>query len=144
MKKNYENEIKLIESLLNNYDRVHEAQMYIKEQFGLSSLYNDDLSLLYIWNEDNENTDNDNITKAENYIHENFDEILLDVDIYKPDNINENESDNEVFVVYLNDKTTVDICATEDEAKQKVDELNKEWKNNKATYKKEKRSNYVK
>lgn len=144
MKKNYENEIKLIESLLNNYDRVHEAQIYIKEQFGLSSLYNDDLSLLYIWNEDNENTDNDNITKAENYIHENFDEILLDVDIYKPDNINENESDNEVFVVYLNDKTTVDICATEDEAKQKVDELNKEWKNNKATYKREKRSNYVK
>ena len=139
--KKYENEIKLLESLLNNSDKVHEAQLYIKEQYGLSSLFDDNLSLLYIWNEDKE--DDEKILEAQKYINENFDEFLLDIDTNKPNEINENE-ENEVFVVYLNDKTTAEICTTEEEAKKKVEELNKEWKNNKATYKKEKRSNYVK
>lgn len=139
--KNYENEIKLVESILNNYNKVHEAQLYIKENFGLSTLFDDNLSLLYIWNEDKE--DDENLLKAEKYINDNFDGYLLDVDIYKPDNITES-GDEEVFVVYLDDKTIADICATEDEAKDKVEELNKEWKKNKATYKKEQRSNYVK
>ena len=86
--------------------------------------------------------DDDNVLEAEKYIKENFSEYLLDVDIYKPDSINENEE--EVFVVYLADNTIADICPTEDEAKKKVEELNKEWKDNKATYKKEQKSNYVK
>ena len=140
MKKNYDNEIKLVESLLNNYTKITNAQLYIKEKYGLSTLFNNDLSLLYIWDENKE--DNDNVLEAEKYIKENFSEYLLDVDIYKPDSINENEE--EVFVVYLADNTIADICPTEDEAKKKVEELNKEWKDNKATYKKEQKSNYVK
>lgn len=140
MKKSYENEIKLVESLLHNYNKVHEAQLYIKENFGLSTLFDENLSLLYIWNEDKEN--DEKILEAQKYINENFDEFLLDTDTYKPDNINENE--DEVFVIYLDDKTIAEICATEEEAKKKVEELNKEWKNNKAIYKKEQKSNYVK
>ena len=140
MKKNYENELKLVETLLNNHDKVQQAQYYIKEQFGLSTLFDSDLSLLYIWNEDKE--DDDNLLLAEAYINEQFSKYLLDVDIYKPDLIKEEVE--EVFVVYLEDGTTADICATEEDAKKKVDELNKEYAGNKATYKKEQKSNYVK
>ena len=140
MKKNYENELKLVETLLNNHDKVQQAQYYIKEQFGLSTLFDSDLSLLYIWNEDKE--DDDNLLLAEAYINEQFSKYLLDVDIYKPDLIKEEVE--EVFVVYLVDGTMVTICPTEDEAKKKVDELNKEYAGNKATYKKEQKSNYVK
>ena len=140
MKKNYDNEIKLVESLLNNYTKITNAQLYIKEKYGLSTLFDSDLSLLYIWNEDKE--DDDNVLEAEKYIKENFNEYLLEVDIYKPDTINENEE--EVFVIYLSDNTIADICSTEEDAKKKVDELNKEYAGNKATYKKEQKSNYVK
>ena len=140
MKKNYENELKLVETLLSNYDKVQKAQHYIKEHFGLSTLFDSDLSLLYIWNEDKE--DDDNLLLAEAYINEQFSKYLLDVDIYKPDLIKEEVE--EVFVVYLEDGTTADICATEDDAKKKVDELNKEYAGNKATYKKEQKSNYIK
>lgn len=138
--KKYENEIKLVESLLNNHNKVYNAQQYIKENFGLSSLYDDNLSLLYIWNEDKE--DDEKLNEAEKYIHENFDEFMIDIDIYKPSEIN--ESTEEVYVIYLDDKTTAEICTTEDEAKKKVDKLNKEWEGNKASYKKEQKSNYVK
>lgn len=140
MKKNYENELRLVETLLNNHDKIHQAQHYIKEQYGLSTLFDSDLSLLYIWNENKE--DDDNVLKAEEYVNEQFSKYLLDVDIYKPDLIKEEVE--EVFVVYLEDGTTADICATEEEAKKKVDELNKEYAGNKATYKKEQKSNYVK
>ena len=138
--KNYENELKLVETLLNNHDKVRQAQYYIKEQYGLSTLFDSDLSLLYIWNENKE--DDDNVLKAEEYVNEQFSKYLLDVDIYKPDLIKEEVE--EVFVVYLADGTMVTICPTEDEAKKKVDELNKEYADNKATYKKEQKSNYVK
>ena len=140
MKKSYENEIKLVESLLNNYNKVYDSQLYIKEQFGLSSYFDKNISLLYVWDENKE--DNDNVLEAEKYIKENFNEYLLDVDIYKPDTINENEED--VYVVYLGDKTTETILPTEDDAKKEVDKLNKEYEGNNATYKKEKRTNYVK
>ena len=140
MKKNYENELKLVESILNHQNKVYASQLYIKEHFGLSSYFDENISLLYVWDENKE--DNDNVLEAEKYINETFDEYLIEVDIYKPNTINENEE--EVFVVYLADGTMVTICPTEDEAKKKVDELNKEWKDNKATYKKEQKSNYIK
>lgn len=140
MSKNYDNEIKLVESLLNNHNKIYAAQKYIKENFGLSTLFDESLSLLYIWNE---NLDNDEkVSEAEKYIKETFNEYLLETDTYKPEIIKENTE--EVFVVYLDDKTMAEICNTEDEAKKKVDELNKEYKDNKAIYKKEQKSNYVK
>jgi len=140
MSKKYDNEFLLVESLLNNHYKVNLAQKHIKEQYGLSSLFDDNLSLLYIWNENKE--DDDNLLKAEDYIKETFSEYLLDVDIYKPEVIN--EEIQEIFTIYLKDHTLADICSTEDEAKKAVNKLNKEYPGNEATYKKEKKSNYVK
>ena len=56
----------------------------------------------------------------------------------------EKENEDSVFVVYMGDGTMTNYFNSEDEAKVEVEKLNKESKDNKATYKKEPKSNIEK
>ncbi len=54
--------------------------------------------------------------------------------------INESESSDDVYVVYMGDGTMENFYYSEEEAKSKVDELNKENSDAKASFKKEAKS----
>lgn len=56
----------------------------------------------------------------------------------------EKENENQVFVVYMSDGTMTNYFDSEDDAKAEVEKLNKESEDNKATYKKEPKSNIEK
>lgn len=56
----------------------------------------------------------------------------------------EKENENQVFVVYMGDGTMTNYFDSEDDAKAEVEKLNKESEDNKATYKKEPKSNIEK
>ncbi len=56
----------------------------------------------------------------------------------------EKENENQVFVVYMGDGTMTNYFDSEDDAKKEVEKLNKESEDNKATYKKEPKSNIEK
>lgn len=56
----------------------------------------------------------------------------------------EQEKRDEVFVVYMGDGTMTNYFDSEDDAKAEVEKLNKESEDNKATYKKEPKSNIEK
>jgi len=58
--------------------------------------------------------------------------------------ITEAESSEDVYVVYMGDGTMENFYYTEDDAKAKVDELNKENPDAKASFKKEPKSNIEK
>ncbi len=58
--------------------------------------------------------------------------------------ITEAESSEDVYVVYMGDGTMENFYYTEDDAKAKVDELNKENPDAKASFKKEAKSNIEK
>ena len=139
MNKTYDNELELVKNLLSNRTNIMSAQRYLKENLNISSWFNKDQSLLYIWNE-NESTQN--IDEAEKYIKEHFSDEFLEVDNYKPNEINENSE--EVFVVYFADKTMYNIYYTEKEADEAIEKLKKESPANKPYKKKEQVTDYVK
>lgn len=56
----------------------------------------------------------------------------------------EKESEEQVYVVYYENGEMENYYTDEDEAKSKVEELNKECEDNKASYKKESKSNFEK
>lgn len=56
----------------------------------------------------------------------------------------EKENEDQVFVVYMGDGTMTNYFDSEDDAKTEVEKLNKESEDNKATYKKEPKSNIEK
>ena len=56
----------------------------------------------------------------------------------------EKESKEQVYVVYYENGEMENYYTDEEEAKSKVEELNKECEDNKASYKKEPKSNFEK
>lgn len=137
--KKYNNELELVESLLSNKINVINTQSYLKENYNISSLFDKNLSLLYIWNENNSNS---NIQEATEYIKEHFSDELLEIDNGKPESIN--EESEEVIAVYLDDDTLYNIYYTDKEADEAIKKLKNESPINKPYKKKEQVSNYVK
>ena len=97
--KSYDNEKKLVESLLNNKSNISSIQNYIKENYSVDSIYDKEISTLYVWGE--------KCNEAKTYIKENICDELLDIELSKPnyDIVNEAEA-AKVFVLYFDDGTT--------------------------------------
>lgn len=119
--KTYKNEQLFVESIINNYDNIKNIQHSIKEKFNTNSTFDKENGILYIWNESN-----DNIDIAKEYILENIDINLIDIDCYKPKTIYENE--NVVYVIYFEDGIIYDIYNTKDDAEKELEILKKENK----------------
>ena len=94
--KSYDNEKKLVESLLNNKSNISSIQNYIKENYSVDSIYDKEISTLYVWGE--------KCNEAKTYIKENICDELLDIELSKPnyDIVNEAEAEK-VFVIYFDD-----------------------------------------
>ena len=67
--KSYDNEKKLVESLLNNKSNISSIQNYIKENYSVDSIYDKEISTLYVWGE--------KCNEAKTYIKENICDELL-------------------------------------------------------------------
>ena len=137
--KKYDNELELVKTLLSNRTSIINAQSYIKEHYNISSLFDKNLSLLYIWDETNSNK---NICEAKTYIKEHFSDELLEIDTDKPQTIN--EYSEEIIVVYFEDGTMYNMYYTDKEADEAIKKLKEESPANKPYKKKEQVSNYVK
>ena len=74
--KSYDNEKKLVESLLNNKSNISSIQNYIKENYSVDSIYDKEISTLYVWGEKS--------NEAKTYIKENICDELLDIELSKP------------------------------------------------------------
>ena len=136
----YDNEKKFVESIVNNYAHILNAQKYIKETFNVDSTYDKNVSVLYIWNEDN---NEETLKQASTYIEENISKEFLDIDMYHPETLFEAE-DEYVYVVYFEDGTMYNLFYTEKEADAAIEKLKKESPANNPTKKKEQVSNYIK
>lgn len=135
--KSYDNEKKLVESLLNNKSNISSIQNYIKENYSVDSIYDKEISTLYVWGE--------KCNEAKTYIKENICDELLDIELSKPnyDIVNEAEA-TKVFVLYFDDGTMYNFYPVKDEANTEKKKLEKECKDNKLTIKTEPLTNFVK
>jgi len=135
--KSYDNEKKLVESLLNNKSNINSIQNYIKENYSVDSAYDKEISTLYIWGEKSD--------EAKTYIKENICDELLDIELSQPNyDIVIEEEEDKVFVLYFDDGTMYNFYPTEPEAKAEKEKLEKESKDNKLTIKTEPLTNFVK
>ena len=135
--KSYDNEKKLVESLLNNKSNISSIQNYIKENYSVDSIYDKEISTLYVWGEKS--------NEAKTYIKENICDELLDIELSKPNyDIVIEAEEEKVFVLYFDDGTMYNFYPTEDEAKAEKEKLEKESKNKKLKIKTEPLTNFVK
>lgn len=140
MANNYVNEKLLTESILNHYNNVDNCCKYIRRYFKVESYYDNNLSLLYIW--ENSKTPY-NLNQAYSYLQQNIAENMCEI-VFENPNIIESQEGTTIYVVYYHDGSMDSIYYTEDEAKDQVNKLNKEYPDNKAFYKKELTSTYEK
>lgn len=141
--KNLNNEKIFLESLFNKDDKIYNIQGQIKEQFNTNSFFDKKESVLYIWNE---NEDNIQLIAAKNYITENFDMQFIDIDMNKcPDELlAESNDEQNVYVVYLDDGTMYNYYYDKDDADKVKEKLDKESPINKPKIKQEPISNFIK
>jgi hypothetical protein len=138
--KSYDNEKKLVESLLNNKNNISNAQLYIKENYSVDSIYDKDISTLYVWGDDPMKT-----LAAKAYVKENINDELIDIELSKPDyDVVIEAEEDEVYVLYFDDGTMFNFYPDKGEAEKEKERLEKESKDNKLTIKTEPLSNFVK
>lgn len=138
--KSYDNEKKLVESLLNNKNNIANIQINIKENYSVDSIYDKEISTLYIWGDNPMNS-----IAAKKYVNEHITNELIDIELNKPDYevVIEAEAD-QVYVLYFADGTMYNFYPDKDEAEKEKKTLEKESKDNKLTIKTEPLSNFVK
>ena len=135
--RSYDNEKKLVESLLNNVNNIKDIQNYIKENYSVDSIYDKELSTLYIWG--------DQKNDANEYVKEHISSDFLDIELSQPDyEIVFEAEDDKVYVLYFDDGTMYNFYQSEAEANVEKKKLEKESKNNKLSIKTEPLSNFVK
>lgn len=135
--RSYDNEKKLVESLLNNVNNIKDIQNYIKENYSVDSIYDKELSTLYIWG--------DQKNDANEYVKEHISSDFLDIELSQPDyEIVFEAEDDKVYVLYFDDGTMYNFYQSEAEANVEKQKLEKESKNNKLSIKTEPLSNFVK
>lgn len=135
--RSYDNEKKLVESLLNNVNNIKDIQNYIKENYSVDSIYDKELSTLYIWG--------DQKNDANEYVKEHISNDFLDIELSQPDyEIVFEAEDDKVYVLYFDDGTMYNFYQSEAEANVEKKKLEKESKNNKLSIKTEPLSNFVK
>jgi hypothetical protein len=72
-----ENEKKFIENLINHVANVAKAQEYIKENYGVTSYYDEETETLHLVGDQiNEGL---NLASAKDYVRNQFDEVMLNV-----------------------------------------------------------------
>lgn len=72
-----ENEKKFVEALVNHLSNVAKVQDYLKENFNVSSYYDEDNETLHlVANEINEGLD---LAAAKEYVNQQIDEVMLSV-----------------------------------------------------------------
>lgn len=138
--KDYINENKLLNAIVNHNKNVKEAQKYINEKYDVKSSYDYTLSTLYLWVD--ENRFERYLEPAKQYILDYFEPEMLEVDMSKPSMIYENAE--EVYVVYYDDGTMYNIYYDKDEAEGIKSQLEKESKEAKITIKREPISRFEK
>lgn len=138
--KDYINENKLLNAIVNHNKNVKEAQKYILEKYDVQSSYDYTLSTLYLWVD--ESRFEKYLESAKQYIFENFEPEMLEVDMSKPSMIY--ESAEEVYVVYYDDGTMYNVYYDKEEAEGIKAQLEKESKDAKLTIKTEPISRFEK
>lgn len=136
MKKNYDNEKKLVLSLLNNDQQILDTSAYIKENFNVDSIYDVKHDVLYMWGEESLE---EAYKYASNMISENTVEIVLD----KPEDITLVEKQETVFVVYYEDGTMFNYFYDKEEAEAAQKDLKQQSPANKPFIKEEPLKNFV-
>ena len=138
--KSYDNEKKLVESLLNNKNNISNIQIDIKENYSVDSIYDKEISTLYIWGDNPMNS-----IAAKKYVNEHINNELIDIELTKPDyDIVIEAEENQVYVLYFDDGTMYNFYPEKEEAETDKKKLEKESKDNKLTIKTEPLSNFVK
>ena len=138
--KSYDNEKKLVESLLNNKNNISNIKIDIKENYSVDSIYDKEISTLYIWGDNPMNS-----IAAKKYVNEHINNELIDIELSKPDyDIVIEAEENQVYVLYFDDGTMYNFYPEKEEAEADKKKLEKESKDNKLTIKTEPLSNFVK
>ena len=137
MKKNYDNEKNLVASLLKNDQDILDASAYIKENYNVDCIYDNNNDVFYMWGAEN-------LPEAYNYVRSKISEDMLDIALEEPIDITLVEKQETVFVVYYEDGTMLNYFYTKEEAEAAKKDLQTQSPINKPFIKEEPLKNFVK
>jgi len=75
------NEMKFVDLIVSQDEKISEAQQYINENYGIDSEYNQETNTIHLFTNDIKKTGQ--LNKAKSYLKDIFDESLINIEFGK-------------------------------------------------------------